>query len=182
MKVPRPGVESKLQLPAYTRATATQDSSRVCDLHCSSQQCQILNPLLEARDRTYILMVTSWIRYHWTMTGTLKALALALFSFFCIFKFSLSKRLCPSVYCLITCCYLSHHKRTSLLALLFAATALFLSFYVTAQLQKVTLPLLSLIFLHFTFKPFLLDFCFYFSLWTAVIKIINDFCIAKSSV
>ena len=30
-----------------------------CDPHPSSQQCQILNPLIEARDRTHILMDTS---------------------------------------------------------------------------------------------------------------------------
>jgi len=33
MEVPGLGVESELQLPAYTTATATQDLSRVCDLH-----------------------------------------------------------------------------------------------------------------------------------------------------
>ena len=31
MEVPRLGVESELQLPAYTTATATQDLSRACD-------------------------------------------------------------------------------------------------------------------------------------------------------
>ena len=57
MKVPRLGVESELQLPAYyTTATATRDPSRVCDLYYSSQQCRILNPLSEVRDRTRILM------------------------------------------------------------------------------------------------------------------------------
>ena len=40
MEVPRQTVESELQLPAYTSATATPDPS-------------------EARDRTYILMDTS---------------------------------------------------------------------------------------------------------------------------
>ena len=45
MEVPRLGVESKLQLLAYTTATATRNPSLVCDLHCSSWQCQILNPL-----------------------------------------------------------------------------------------------------------------------------------------
>ena len=58
MEVPRLGVESELQLPAYTTAAATQDWSRVCDLHHSSWQCQILNPLIEAKDRTCILMET----------------------------------------------------------------------------------------------------------------------------
>ena len=52
MEVPRLGVESELQFPAYTTATAMPDVSRVCDLHYSSWQCQILNPLSEVRDRT----------------------------------------------------------------------------------------------------------------------------------
>ena len=33
MEVPKLGVESKLQVPAYTTATAMLDPSRVCDLH-----------------------------------------------------------------------------------------------------------------------------------------------------
>ena len=36
--------------------TATQDPSRILDLHHSSWQLGILNPLNEARDRTHILM------------------------------------------------------------------------------------------------------------------------------
>ena len=39
------------------------DPSHVCDLYCSSQQCQIFNPLSEARDRTHNLMVPSQIRF-----------------------------------------------------------------------------------------------------------------------
>ena len=50
MKVPRLGVESELELPVYTIATATQDPSCVCNLYHSSGQRQILNPLSEARD------------------------------------------------------------------------------------------------------------------------------------
>jgi len=45
MKVPSLGVQPELQLLAYTTATATPDPSCVCNLHHSSQQCQILNPL-----------------------------------------------------------------------------------------------------------------------------------------
>ena len=60
-EVPRLGVESELLLPAYTRTTAKPDLSRICDLHHSSRQCQILNPLSEARDRTSNLIVPSWI-------------------------------------------------------------------------------------------------------------------------
>ena len=56
MEVPRLGVESELQLPAYTTATATVtlDPSHVCDLCCSLQH--ILNPLRKARDWICILM------------------------------------------------------------------------------------------------------------------------------
>ena len=64
MEVPKPGVESKLQLPA----TATQD--HVCNLHHSSRQHQILNPMSEARAQTHILMVTSWVRYYGATVGT----------------------------------------------------------------------------------------------------------------
>ena len=37
-------------------------------------QCQILNPLREARGQTYNLMVTSWIHFHWATAGTPEAL------------------------------------------------------------------------------------------------------------
>ena len=55
MEVPRPGVESELQLLAYTTATATQDLSH------SSWQRRILNPLIKVRDQTCILVDTSWV-------------------------------------------------------------------------------------------------------------------------
>ena len=44
MEVLRLGVQLELQLPAYVTATAMQDLSRVCNLHHSSQQCQIQTP------------------------------------------------------------------------------------------------------------------------------------------
>ena len=50
-------VESELQLLAYTTAIAMWDPSSVCNLHHSSQQCRILNPLSKARDQT----ASSWI-------------------------------------------------------------------------------------------------------------------------
>ena len=50
MEVPRVGAESELQLPVYTTATTTQDLSLVCNLHHSSRECQILNPLSGAKD------------------------------------------------------------------------------------------------------------------------------------
>ena len=49
MEVPRLGVESELQLPAYTTAT-TQDPSRIRNLRLSLLQCWILNPQSKARD------------------------------------------------------------------------------------------------------------------------------------
>ena len=63
MDVPRLGVEMELQLPAYTRATATWALSLIYDLHHSLLQHWLLNPLSEARDRTCILMDTSWVHY-----------------------------------------------------------------------------------------------------------------------
>ena len=59
MEVPRVGIKLELQLLAYAKATKTPDLSRVCDLHHSSQQCQILNPLSETKDRTCILTDTA---------------------------------------------------------------------------------------------------------------------------
>ena len=70
LEVPRLGVELELQLPAYATATAMQNPSHVCDLHHSSQQHQILNPLSEARDWTHNLMVPSWIRFCCSTTET----------------------------------------------------------------------------------------------------------------
>ena len=61
MEVPRLEVELELQLLAYTTATAMQDPSCICDLCHSLQQCQIFNPLSEARDQTSICMDTSWV-------------------------------------------------------------------------------------------------------------------------
>ena len=70
MKVPRLGVELELRLPAHATATATRDPSCVSDLHRSSRQCRILNPLSEARARTRVLMETTQVPYHWATTGT----------------------------------------------------------------------------------------------------------------
>ena len=70
MKVPRLGVESDLQLPAYTTATAMPDQSHVCDLHQSSRQHWILKALSEARDQTRNFMVPSWIHFRCTTMGT----------------------------------------------------------------------------------------------------------------
>ena len=62
MEVPRLGVTLELQLLAYTTATVMQDLSCICDLHRSSRQRRILNPLSEARDQTRNLMDASQVR------------------------------------------------------------------------------------------------------------------------
>ena len=61
MEVPRLGVQLELYLLAYTTTAAMQDTSHVCDLHHSSQQCWILNPLRKVRDQTCNLMDASQI-------------------------------------------------------------------------------------------------------------------------
>ena len=64
------GSELELPLPACTTATATWDPRHVCNLHHSSWQRWLLNPLSQARDQTCILMDTSRARYSWATTGT----------------------------------------------------------------------------------------------------------------
>ena len=59
-------------------ATVTWDLNHISDLHHSSQQHHIPNPLSKARDRTHIPMYTCGIHFHCTVTGTLKPF----FSFF----------------------------------------------------------------------------------------------------
>ena len=70
MEVPKLGVKSELQLLAHATATAVQDLSHICDLHPSSRQHWILNPLSKAEDQ--VLVDTSWVRYHCATTGTPK--------------------------------------------------------------------------------------------------------------
>ena len=74
MEVPRLGVQLELQLLVYTTATAMQVPSRICDLHHSSGQHWILNPLGEARDQTHVLMDPSGAcgSPHGSTMGTLR--------------------------------------------------------------------------------------------------------------
>ena len=46
------GSQASGLIGTVARATTTWNPSRVCDLHYSSWQLQILNPLSKARDRT----------------------------------------------------------------------------------------------------------------------------------
>ena len=56
MEVPWLRVESELQIPFYTTASATWHPSCVCDINHSPWQCQIPNLLNKARDWTWTLM------------------------------------------------------------------------------------------------------------------------------
>ena len=71
MEVPRLGVILELQLLVYTTAIETHDPSYICNLHHSSRQRWILNPLNKARDGTHILMDPNWICFHCATTETL---------------------------------------------------------------------------------------------------------------
>ena len=59
MEVPKPGIESELQLPAYATAMATLDLSHIYDLPHILKQCWVLNPPSKARDQTRILIETN---------------------------------------------------------------------------------------------------------------------------
>ena len=52
MEIPWLGIYLELELLAYTTATATWYLRLIYDLHHSSRQCQMLNPLSDARDGT----------------------------------------------------------------------------------------------------------------------------------
>ena len=56
MDIPRPGFKLELQLPAID--IVIQDPSCTCKLHHSLRQCQKLNPLIKAKDQTFILTDT----------------------------------------------------------------------------------------------------------------------------
>ena len=72
MEVPKLEVKSELQLLTYNIATAIWDLSHVFNLHYSSLQLQIFNPLSMARDQTCILLDTSGIHFHCTTMRTPK--------------------------------------------------------------------------------------------------------------
>ena len=66
----------------HATATETADPSRFCNLHHSSWQHSILNPLSKARNWICVLMDTSQIHFCWATTGTPRGLG-----FFCLFVF-----------------------------------------------------------------------------------------------
>ena len=61
VEVPRLEVSSELYPTVHTTATAMPDPNHICDLHHSSWQLWIPDPLIEARNGTHILMDTSWV-------------------------------------------------------------------------------------------------------------------------
>ena len=77
MEVPRRGVESELQLLAYTTVIATSDPSCI-----SLRQRQILNLLGKARDQTRILTDIMLFFTHWAITGPPSKRFLKKFKFF----------------------------------------------------------------------------------------------------
>ena len=71
------------------------DPNHICDLHHSSRQRPILNPVSEARDRTRNLMIPS--QFHCTMTGTPVWQLICINSRKCSFHFILFSFWGPSV-------------------------------------------------------------------------------------
>ena len=58
------------QVRGQIGATATATRDPTCDLHHSSRQCWIPEPLSETRDQTYIFKDTSCIHFHSATTET----------------------------------------------------------------------------------------------------------------
>ena len=108
MAVPRLGVESELLLPAYTTAIATPDPSCLCDLHPSSRQRRILNPLSKARDRTCNVMAPSRSQFRCTTTGTPSLLSFI--SDVAIEKLDVSYALIPETVLLFLWCFLTSYN------------------------------------------------------------------------
>ena len=63
MEVASLGVDLELHLPATATATAMWDLNHICNLHHSSWQHWIPDPLSKVKDQTHILINTSWIRF-----------------------------------------------------------------------------------------------------------------------
>ena len=103
MEVPRRGVQSEIQLPAYATATAMWDPSCVCDLHHSSWQCQILNPLIEVRDQPHNLILPGWICFLCTTVGILSSTILDI-SFIQCFPWLISLSIISSRFTHVTVC------------------------------------------------------------------------------
>ena len=85
MEVPKLGVKAWAAAAGLPHTHSSVGSEPlVCDLHLSSQQCRILYLLSNARDWTYILMVTSQIHFCWATMGTPQSLCLILSYSYCL--------------------------------------------------------------------------------------------------
>ena len=62
MEAPRLGIELEPQLPPMTQPQQREILASSSTYTRSSQQCQILSPLREARDQTPVFMDPSWVR------------------------------------------------------------------------------------------------------------------------
>ena len=62
--VPRLGVKSELQVPAYATATAMLGLSGVCNLHHSLRQRWILNPLSETASSWTLCQVLNLLSHN----------------------------------------------------------------------------------------------------------------------
>ena len=105
MEVPRLGVKSELQPPVSTTATAMPDPSLVCDLHHSSRQHWIPNPLrrpgIKPATPRFLARFTSAVPW-WELQGThiFKHSAIAHVIDYSIFTCpGKLKNSCDSLYC-----------------------------------------------------------------------------------
>ena len=87
MEVSSLGIKPEVKLLAYTTAAATPHLSHVCNLHHSSGQDRIVNPLSQPRDQTWVLTHISPVHYCWTTMGTPVEYSLI----FAIFNFLICK-------------------------------------------------------------------------------------------
>uniref|UniRef100_A0A8D0YFL5 Serine/threonine-protein phosphatase 2A 55 kDa regulatory subunit B n=1 Tax=Sus scrofa TaxID=9823 RepID=A0A8D0YFL5_PIG len=63
-------MNNRTDVSTETACESLGERSYSYDLHHSSGQCQIPDPLNETRDRTRVLMDTSWVHFRCTTTGT----------------------------------------------------------------------------------------------------------------
>ena len=103
MEVPRiTATAMEWQPLACTTATAMPDLSHICNPCHRLQQCQILNPLTKARDRTCILMDTSWVLHPLSHNRNYQVVCFVGFWFF--------RSLGVFWFCFILfCCFLGPH-------------------------------------------------------------------------
>ena len=72
MAVPRRGVKSELQLPAYTTASTTQDPSRIFDLHMVYILKMVIYPSYSKSGEKETAAVTKLFRQASLTTNTLR--------------------------------------------------------------------------------------------------------------